>query len=437
MRVCLGYFGLSVLLAAGCVKGNPVEEDSTFDDSGGTFAVPDCGYSITTRPGAEIPQLSSELSIGTDPTPRLVHLGFVGDPRTSMVVQWRTADEETRAGVVRFGVGANLTEDQLTTTVEGLEFRYHATGTQLFRQHQAHMCGLTAGTTYSYQVGSEGHFSPIYTFHTAPDITAEPDNESVFGVIGDSRDGYDVWGQLAGILEARKPDLILFTGDAVTIGLTQPEWEEFFGRAESLLATTPMSFAHGNHEVNATPFFSQVALPGNQENFGFDWGYAHVTVANDTPEDLPAISGSTKDAIRADFQASQNATWKLFMHHQPMWSSATAHGSSMLLQMNWMPLVDEFHIDLVLNGHDHDFEISKPMFQGAVAASNAAGTVYAVVGGAGAELYGVVPQFHTSYAESTHSASVLTVNKNKLELEAFRPDGTAISDPGAHFLKMK
>jgi len=435
LRLCL-----SLALVTACVKGNPdIGGDPEFDDAGGTLAIPGCSYSITTRPGAEIPRVAPPAVVGTDPTPRVVHLGFVGDPKTSIVAQWRTVDEETQASTIRYGVGANLTEDQLTERVEGIEFRYHATGTQLFRQHQAHVCNLTPGTTYSYQVGSEGHFSPVYTFHTAPDITVDVDNESLFGVIGDSRDGYDVWEQLAGLLEARSPDLILFTGDAVTIGLTQPEWEEFFGKAEPLLATTPMVFAHGNHEVNATPFFSQVALPGDQENYGFDYGYAHVTVANDTPEDISAISGSTRDAIAADFEASKTATWRIFMHHQPIWSSATAHGSSMLLQMNWMPVVDQYQIDLVVSGHDHDFELSRPLRAGAVQASNADGTVYAVVGGAGAELYGVAPLFHTAYAESTHSASTLRVTKSLLELEAFRPDGTSITDTdqGAHFLKMK
>ena len=45
----------------------------------------------------------------------------------------------------------------------------------------------------------------------------------------------------------------------IVVGLTQFEWEEFFGRAESLFARVPIISAHGNHEVNATPYFSQFA----------------------------------------------------------------------------------------------------------------------------------------------------------------------------------
>jgi acid phosphatase type 7 len=426
-----------LVLAVSLVGCGGSEDDGPepFDDSGGTLELADCGYAATTKLGAEAPRVAGS-AVGSDPTPRLVHLGFIGDPKTSIVAQWRTADETTAATTIRFAEGADLTEDQLAQEATGIEFGYKATGTTIYRVHQAHLCGLSPGTSYSYQVGSAGHFSPVYTFRTAPDVVANPDAEVVFGVIGDSRDGYDVWGQLTDLLSQRSPDLVLFTGDAVTIGLTQIEWEEFLGRAEQLLATTPIVFAHGNHEVNAVTYYSQFALPGDQENFSFDYGHAHISVANDSPDDPSAIAGSTRAMLAADFEASKNARWRLLMHHKSMWS-ASNHGSNLELQAAWMPLVDQYALDLVLSGHDHDYEISKPLRAGAVQASNADGTVYAVVGGAGAELYSNATLFHTAYSEKTHSATMLRVRRDLLELEAFRPDGSVISDPGAGFSKTK
>lgn len=379
---------------------------------------------MTTRLGASPPREAKDV-LGLDPTPRLVHLGFMGDPRTSMGVQWRTADEMTRTTKIRYGVGENLSEDLLTETADGIEFRYEATGSTLYRVHQVHLCDLEPGTAYSYQVGAPGHYSPIYTFRTAPDVVANPDTELVFGVVGDSRGGYDVWQQVAAQIKQRTPDLLLFTGDAVTIGLTQFEWEEFFGRAEGLLATVPLIFAHGNHEANATADYSQFAMPGDQENFGFDYGFAHITVANDSPADIGALTGSTVDFLREDFEASKTARWKLMMHHKPMWS-ASNHGSDMTLQMAWQPLVDQYGIDLVLNGHDHAFEITKPMRGQNVQTSVNDGTVYFVAGGAGAELYTSGSDFWTQYSESTHGGSVLRVRRDMLTLEAFRQDGTTI-----------
>jgi hypothetical protein len=396
-----------------CVKGNPLPDD-TFVGTGGSIAI-DCGYTLTTREGAEPPKEAID-AYGPNSAPRLVHLGVMDDPRTSMVVQWRTVDEVTRASKVRFGVGANLTADQLDQSKTGIEFGFKTTGMTVFRQHQVHLCALSPATTYSYQiVGADAsHASPVYTFTTAPDITANPDAEVVFGFVGDSRGGFDVWQQLIALLQQRKPDMILFSGDAVTVGLTQDEWEEFFGRAQPLFANVPVVSANGNHEFNAVNYYSQMALPGDQEDFGVDYGYAHVTVGNDTPEDPSDIQGATRDAIAADFTASDSARWKLFMHHQPIWSASTRHGSSATLQMAWQPLID------------HDYEVTKPLVGSTVAASSASATVYVVAGGAGAELYPNGTQFWTQYSESTYSAAMIHVRRDMMTMEAFRPDGTAI-----------
>src|SRR5262249_1307355 len=215
---------LSCACTAACVKGNPVDV-GTFVGNGGMLEVPGCGYTISTPQGAEAPKLAADNVFGTDPTPRLVHLGIVGDPTTSVVAQWRTADETTQASSIRYAMGANLTASQLTQTVKGIEFGFQAGGTDgmqhVYRMHQAHLSGLQPGTSYTYQVGAPDpidhseHYSPVYTFHTAPDVKANPDAEVVLGFVGDSRGGYDVWQALVAQLVQRSPDLVLFSGDAV------------------------------------------------------------------------------------------------------------------------------------------------------------------------------------------------------------------------------
>lgn len=412
-----------------CVKGNPVDLGE-FVGEGGTFRVEECGYDIVTRYGAEAPKPGQPV-FGPDPTPRLVHLGIMGDPRTSMVAQWRTADESTRASTIRFAKGENLSAAELTETREGVEFAYDSTGAVAPRMHQAHLCNLEPGTAYSYQVGGtdvtgRASFSPVYTFHTAPDIVAHPDAEVVFGFVGDSRGGYDVWNMLVDQLSSRSPDLILFSGDMVTIGLTQFEWEDFFSRAERLFARVPFVSAHGNHEVNAINYFSQVAMPGDQENFGFDYGFAHVTVGNDTPDDVAKLAGEFRTKIDADMTRSESARWKIFMHHQPMFSASTRHGPSATLQDAWLPLVDKHHVDLVLNGHDHDYEVSKPMINKQVQATADNATVFVVAGGAGAELYDNGTDYWTLYSEKTYSAAIVNVRRDQMTMSAFRQDGTPI-----------
>jgi hypothetical protein len=423
-----------IAFSAACVKGNPIDYGS-FVGTGGTIAIAGCNYSLTTQVGASAPVATTDV-FGLDPTPMQIHLSLMADPKTSVVAQWRDNDETTLSANLRYAVGANLSADQLTTLVPGYEFGFRAGGTDglqhVFTVHQVHLCNLAPGTTYSYQVGGHNpydgtdHWSDVFTFHTAPDVTASPDAEVQLAFVGDSRGGYDVWQQLVALIQARMPDLILYSGDAVTLGLTQYEWDEFYTGAQPLLAQVPMIYAEGNHEANAVNFFSQIALPGDQQNYGIDYGYAHVTVANDSPAEPDDLAGATKDAIAADFAASASARWKLLMHHMPMWSASTMHGSNIMLQQLWQPLVDQYGIDLVLNGHDHDYEVSFPLLGQAVQSTNATGTVYVVAGGAGAELYQNGQGFWTDYSESTYSAAIIDVRRDQMTMDAFRQDGTAI-----------
>jgi len=423
MRAVAPICVFSLLSLAACSDdgGEPA-----FTDTGGMMMVPGCTYSITTRAGAEPPRVSGK-TIGPDPTPRHVHLGIVGDPMTSIVAQWRTKDDTTTAGSIRYGVGANLPEAQLTKEVQGLTFGYRASGTTTYRMHQAHLCGLEAGTTYSYQVGTGTSWSPIYTFHTAPDVVAHPDTESVISFIGDTRNAYDIWAQVIDLSMQRTPDLVLFSGDAITFGYVQAEWDTFFETSEPLFATVPMVSTNGNHEGNAVNYYSQVAMPGDQENFGFSYGFARIFVANDEPDDVTQVSTTIPPAMDADFAAHPEARWRILMHHQPMYSSGTVHGSNLELRTAWEPIIDKNHLDLVLNGHDHEYEISKPLAAGAVVPTTADGTVFVVAGGGGADLYGfMTPGFWTDYIESTHNGTVLHVRRDTLTLDAFRTDGSAI-----------
>jgi len=49
------------------------------------------------------------------------------------------------------------------------------------------------------------------------------------------------------------------------------------------------------------------------------------------------------------------------MHQCACSSSATGNGSDLGIRQEWLPLFDRYQVDLVLNGHDHDYERSFPV----------------------------------------------------------------------------
>jgi hypothetical protein len=95
----------------------------------------------------------------------------------------------------------------------------------------------------------------------------------------------------------------------------------------------------------------------------------------------------------------------------------------------------------VFNGHDHDYERSKPIRgfdadgmtgtiaeQGAMGIPVAAsGTVYVVAAGSGAPLYGVDPTcYHTQITESVINYVIVQVDGLTMTYTAYRMDGSVI-----------
>ncbi len=416
------------LCLAACSK-SPQKPPTTQDPhEGGTIKLAQCGYSVSTVTSATVPILAPS-TLGPDPTPKLVHVNVANDPRTSMAILWRTNDETTLATTVQYGINGKTDQTQ-----QGLTFSYDlatptAAGLGAIQMHETHLCGLMPNTTYSYRVGgsdgTKSAWSPAYTFHTLPD---SPDASVTMLLIGDTRGGYSTWGQtLKTAVEKGAPDLILFSGDETTLGLEQDEWDSWFTAVDPLLASTPMIVAHGNHEVNAVNFFSQFAMPGDEQNFTVAFASLHLTVANDTPSDPSQLTGPIATTLGQNLAAGAGATWNLLLHHKGLFSSSPAHtADAMTMRAAWQGIIDANHVDVDFNGHDHDYERSFPMRGTTVGTVPSDGTIYVVVGSAGAELYPAGKGASTAFSESTYSFAVVNVGKHMLQHNAFRGDGSAL-----------
>jgi hypothetical protein len=433
----------AAVLAASCVAGNPTSNGPPGDKpdageeiipiEGGSIQIEPCGYPVVTTYGATAPVKGSNV-LGPDPEPYHMHLGIAGPATTSMVVQWATRDQTTLATTVQYGKASVSEKSQ-----DGITFQYltgFGSNGDMVRVHETHLCGLEPATTYKYRVGGVGEggaekWSPEYTFRTAPDLVADPSAQVTILVLGDTRDGYDTWGKLLAKGHddlAPEADLILFTGDAVTFGQLQDQWDAFLEAGEPVLRLVPMLAAHGNHDSNSINYLSLMAQPGQEQTFGLDYGPLHLTVLNDSPDDTADIGGKQLAFLTADLAAHTDAPWKIVLHHKPLWSAAANHGSDADLQSKWGPVYDANHVDLVLNGHDHNYERSKPMFGPTPKATPAEGTIYVVAGSAGAELYDPGVGFWTEVSAKTQNMAVFKIRVGELKMTAYDPDGTKIDE---------
>ena len=405
---------LPLVLLAGC--GGPSEPSLALTD-GVTVDIDGCPFSITTPKETTAP-VKDDGAVGTAPDPRNVHLGFVGDPETSISVTWAT-DIGTRGTRLQWGADASYGHE-----TRGFWFAYPTdlagADPPSVGIHQVHLCGLTPGTTYHYRVGTGDHWTADATFATAP-----ADGRPVrILVAGDSRGNAATWGQVLQAGAAEAPDLAIFTGDANDLGSIQEDWEAWFAAGKGVLEHLPLMVVHGNHEINARHYYSQFPMPGNQQWYSFDYGPAHFTVLNDTPQDMASIAGEQAQFLDADL-GKTTQPWRLVTHHKPLYTSSTGHGPDTGLQQAWEAILDARHVDLDLNGHAHDYERSYPLMAGQPVADGQ-GPVYIVEGGGGADPYDVAPQAFTAKAMTTYGYVLLDVTAQQLTLTAKALDGSVI-----------
>jgi acid phosphatase type 7 len=267
-------------------------------------------------------------------------------------------------------------------------------------EHQwwARVEGLAPDTVYCYTVWAGGDQLTAPTgFRTAP----SPDDPRPlrFLAFGDSGGGGADQYALADQMHTVAYDLMVHTGDlAYDSGTITAFDDNVFGVYADLLSSIPLFPAAGNHEydtMQGAPFREVFALPGDsgEKWYSFDWGRVHF-VALDTEADY------AKQArwLDADLAASA-LPWKVVYLHKPPYSSGT-HGSDTSLRTALAPVLQRHGVQLVLAGHDHNYERMIPQ----------EGITYVVTGGGGVGTRGVgrssftafsVEVIHFVYAEVT------------------------------------
>jgi acid phosphatase type 7 len=133
-------------------------------------------------------------------------------------------------------------------------------------------------------------------------------------------------------------------------------YEPTWGRHKVRTRPTP-----GNHDYrtdDAAPYFDYFGMAAGKPGEGYysyEIGAWHVIALNSNI-DMDAGSAQVK-WLRADLEAHPAACTLVYWHH-PRWSSGV-HGSDERLQAMWDTLYAA-GVDVVLNGHDHNYERFAP-----------------------------------------------------------------------------
>ena len=277
-------------------------------------------------------------------------------------------------------------------------------------QMWATLTGLLPDTIYCYALANGAPMTERVGMRTAPDATSTAPVK--FLAFGDSGGGGADQLALRDQMLDVPYGLIVHTGDVAYDDGTIGEYEDnVFGVYAEQFKSLPFYPAAGNHDyktLQGAPFDDVFALPGDgvAKWYSYDWGKVHFA-ALDTEADYAAQAAW----LDADLAATA-APWKIVYLHRPPYSSGN-HGSDMALRNLLAPVAEKHHVQLVLAGHDHDYERMKPQN----------GVAYVVTGGGGRGTYDVGSSSFTAFSESVIHFVQVEVGTDELVLHAIDATG--------------
>jgi len=267
--------------------------------------------------------------------------------------------------------------------------------------------GLTANTTYYYKVTQGSSVSSTYTFKTL--LTT---GLFTFAVYGDDRSNPSEHAKILGYVKARTPAFAMNGGDIVYDGSNSSYWtSQFFVPAQSFISRYCMFTVPGNHEKEASYYFSYLGGHDGKKWYSFNVANAHFVML-DSNTDL-STTGSQYKWLVSDLAAS-TARWKFVIMHHPLYSSGE-HGSSLTLRHNLMPIFEKYMVDMVFAGHDHDYERSRPI----IGPSGPHPVMHIVTGGGGAPLRSLSGGFFTAVKLESYNYCMLQVAGDTLLFKAY------------------
>jgi len=247
------------------------------------------------------------------------------------------------------------------------------------------------------QVITEGSFT-----------TRTKKDQTKFAVFGDCGAGTPQQAQIAYQVYQQKPQFVLVTGDNVyRYGLENEYRSNFFPyytakeadtlSGAPLMQSLPFYMIIGNHDVYGADFDKTpdgmayfyyndlplngpsveqtVSVKGNNElvkafksnsgsrfpkmlNFSFDYGNVHFACIDANPHANP-----TEPALvqwLAEDLKNSRATWKIVSFHHPGFNSSKAHYDYQTMRL-LSPILEKLDVDLVLNGHVHNYQRTLPL----------------------------------------------------------------------------
>ena len=392
-----------------------------------------------------VKRVTDDKLYAATPMPDRILLSWKGDPARSQAITWRT-DSTVHEAVAELALATD--GPLFTTSAKRFTAKTVAAKTDLglVQYHALNCIELAPGTLYVYRVGDGENWSPWTHFRTA----SEQPEPFTFVYFGDAQnDVRSHWSRVfrEAFADAPRAAFMLHAGDLVNRGNRDAEWGEWCSAGGWVNASIPTVAIPGNHEYDIDRSVELPADPAEQKKLPkalMSTWQARFEFPENGPEEFGPHLAET--AYYFDYQgvrivglnsmenfdvqakwlrrvlADNPCRWTVVTHHHPVFSVSDGRDNTDL-RAAWQPIYDEFHVDLVLQGHDHAYgrtELRRHAHNvvgGTTARAGEFGTMY-VVSVSGPKMYKGNQNPFVRRAEDTQLYQVITVDGDHLTYEA-------------------
>ncbi|MEO6228650.1 MAG: metallophosphoesterase [Ferruginibacter sp.] len=459
------------------------------------------GVSCQDKAGSNSPFIAKPyLQIGTNPS------------STTLDILWQANDEDATWLVETKAAGS---KKWMPVSIPGFKI-LAVSNIGKRRIYMVSLANLVAGSEFNYRI-SRNKKQVFITTAKAPKAANQSFRFVTMGDIGAGTVDAKLIAEQAGLA---KPDLVVIPGDIVyEHGLVREYDENFWPvyNADSanhsgapLMRSIPFVAAPGNHDTEernfvkypdalAYFFFWNQPLngPASKEggpvypalnisdsarrsflntagnrfptmtNFSFNYGNAHWLML-DADNYVDWTNADLLKWVKKDLADASASTWKFVIYHHPGFSSSREHFEQQQMRL-LAPVFDSAKVDVVFNGHVHNYQRSFPMsftpdkkgtlliggkdnktIRGRVvngkwildktfdgkSTTKSTGVVYIVTGAGGQELYNPEQsndpdswqKFTDKFISTVHSLSVIDVDGKTFKLKQVDTKGNTIDE---------
>jgi len=333
---------------------------------------------------------SPYLQIGRQPSAQSLELVWhTTDVDAVWLVEEKTGSQWKKADAPAFG-------------------RVAVAGIDAHRIYHSKLTGLTPGSTFTYRVLKNGT-----VVFTADAKAPKSDKQAYrFVAIGDIGAQSPDQKLLAVQIYKANPDVVVVPGDIVyNTGLISEYRTKFWNIYNSdketiesapIMRSIPFVASPGNHDIGNRDldrypqglayfmFWNQPlngpaggegsawvpALKGSDVNkkaftdaageayprmgnFSFNYGNAHWLYLDSNPY-VDWSDKTLTDWIKNDLASAKNATWRFVVFHHPGFNSSREHFEEQQMRP-LSPIFESGNVDVVINGHVHNYQRSFPL----------------------------------------------------------------------------